>query len=160
MKAKFKVGDKVRVLPRTGKTNDYRSDYVDDMCCLAGKIFTIENVDTSEDSDSLIPDDGHVYKLKEDTMDWNWNSSMLELVEDIMDRNSSMPELVEDDVQYFYLVMVDGNPVKITLQKKKAVKFGRAYLTQHPESTAFLYKQPILKTATIQLVEQLHKYEK
>lgn len=147
MKAKFKVGDKVKVLPRTGYPDDYRSDYVDDMCCLIGKILTIENIDTSEDSDSLIPDDGYVYKLKEDIMHWNWNSSMLELVED-------------DDVQYFYLVMVDKNPVKITLQKKKAVKFGRAYLTQHPESTAFLYKQSILETATIQLVEQLYKYER
>lgn len=148
MKAKFKVGDKVKVLPRTGDSDDYRSGYEDSMCCLAGRIFTIKDIDTPENSDSLIPDDGYVYKLEEDIMRWNWNSSMLELVDD------------DDDVQYFYLVVVDRNPVKITLQKKKAVKFGRAYLTQHPESTAFLYKQPILETATIQLVEQLYKYEK
>lgn len=147
MKAKFKVGDKVRVLPRTGKPNDYRFSYEDGMCCLAGKTFTIEYLDTAGNSNYPIPDDGYVYKLKEDIKHWNWNSSMLELVED-------------DDVQYFYLVMVDKNPVKITLQKKKAVKFGRAYLTQHPESTAFLYKQSILETATIQLVEQLYKYER
>lgn len=147
MKAEFKVGDKVRVLPRTGDVNDYRSGYVDHMCLLAGKVFTIDLVEISEESDSLISDDEYTYKLKEDINKYNWNSSMLELVED-------------DDIQYFYLVVVDGNPVKITLQKKKAVKFGRAYLTQHPESTAFLYKQPILETATIQLVEQLYKYER
>lgn len=147
MKAEFKVGDKVRVLPRTGNINDYRDGYVDDMCLLVEKVFTIAKVEASENLDSFIPDDGYVYKLKEDINKWDWNSSMLELVED-------------DDIQYFYLVVVDGNPVKITLQKKKAVKFGRAYLTQHPESTAFLYKQPILETATIQLVEQLYKYER
>lgn len=147
MKAKFKVGDKVRVLPRTGDANDYRDVYVDDMCILAGKVFTIDAVEISEEAGSLISDDECAYKLKEDINKYNWNSSMLELVED-------------DDIQYFYLVMVDGNPVKITLQKKKAVKFGRAYLTQHPESTAFLYKQSILETATIQLVEQLYKYER
>ena len=149
MKAKFKVGDKVRVLPRTGKPHDYSSGYIDSMCCLAGKTFTIEDVDTSEDSDPLIPDDGYVYKLKEDIMDWCWDSSMLELVEENEeDIYSSLP----NQKQYFYLIMKDGEPYRINLNPHKILRDARAIVTTEPEAKVSIYRNLIATTSKCELV--------
>lgn len=145
MKAKFKVGDKVRVLPRTGDSDDYRSSYEDSMCCLAGRIFTIEDVDVSEDSDSPIPDDGYIYKLREDIMNWNWNSSMLESAEDYT-------AVLSDSKQYFYLITKDGEPYRISLNPHKAIKDARTLATKNPDSVISIYRNLIATTAECELL--------
>ena len=149
MKAKFKVGDKVRVLPRTGKPHDYRFSYEDGMCCLAGKTFTIEDVDTSGNSDYSIPDDGYVYKLKEDKTHWSWNSSMLELVEENEEDTYSS---LANQKQYFYLIMKDGEPYRINLNPHKILRDARAIVTAEPEAKVSIYRNLIATTSKCELV--------
>ena len=78
-KPKFKIGDKVRILPRQGSSEDYRSSYVDEMLDCVGKTAIIVSCDLANITTIKWPDDGYVYILE--GYSWSWNSSMLELVE-------------------------------------------------------------------------------
>ena len=149
MKAKFKIGDKVKVLPRTGDANDYRSSYEDNMCCLAGRIFTIKGINTSKDSDSSIPDDGYVYKLREDIMNWNWNSSMLESVEE---SEKDLYSFLSNQKQYFYLIVKDGEPYRINLNPHKILKDARVLAIMEPEAKVSIYRNLIGTTSKCELV--------
>lgn len=77
---KFKVGDKVRILPRKDSSGDYRFSYVNEMLDYVGKTATIINYTFLKDSAKKWPDDGYAYTLK--GLGWAWSSSMLKLVED------------------------------------------------------------------------------
>lgn len=81
MAPKFKIGDKVRILPRQGSSEDYRSAYVDEMLKYVGRTATIKWCNITDLIAGKWPDDGYVYMLEEFGFGWNWNSSMLELVE-------------------------------------------------------------------------------
>lgn len=158
MKAKFNIGDKVRVLPRTGKPDDYRSSYEDSMCRLAGKTFTIEDVNISEDSDSSIPDDGFVYGLKEDIVGWSWDSSMLELVEE---NEEDIYSSLSDQKQYFYLIMKDGEPYRINLNPHKILRDARALATTEPEAKVSIYRNLIATTSKCELlIENIKAYKR
>jgi len=78
--SKFKIGDKVRILPRKGSSGDYRANYVNEMLDYVGKTTTIIDYKLSNAGACKWPDDGYIYTLK--GFAWAWNSSMLELVED------------------------------------------------------------------------------
>ena len=66
---KFKVGDKVRILPRVNNKYDYRGIYIDDMLHFSGKVATIEEIY----ADSTI---------KLDSNGWIWDTKALELVDE------------------------------------------------------------------------------
>lgn len=143
---KFNIGDKVRVLPRTGKPDDYRSTYVNNMLDCEGKIFTISAIELNNmDPDASIPDDGYSYTLKEDEMSWSWDSSMLELVEESEDSLS-------DQKQYFYLIMKDGEPYRINLNPHKILRDARAIVTTEPEAKVSIYRNLIATTSKCELV--------
>lgn len=57
--------------------------------------------------------------------------------------------------QYFYLVMVDNEPVKIELQEYKALKFGKRALSANKNSRVQLYRQEITTTGKIELYKNL-----
>lgn len=59
-------------------------------------------------------------------------------------------------MQYFYLIMSEGKPEKITLQEHKAVKFGRALAKKQSCS---LYRQSILETGKPEFVKDLEPYK-
>ena len=149
MKAKFKVGDKVRVLPRTGKPNDYRSAYMGSMLDCVGKVFTIAAVELSDDPDASISDDGYSYTLKEDEMDWSWDSSMLELVEE---NEEDIYSSLSNQKQYFYLIMKDGEPYRINLNPHKILRDARAIVTTEPEAKVSIYRNLIATTSKCELV--------
>ena len=79
-KPKFKIGDKVRILPRQGSSRDYRSSYVDKMLDCVGKTGTIIKCTPTNLMARKHPDDSYVYTLR--NFNWSWTSSMLELVEE------------------------------------------------------------------------------
>ena len=149
MEAKFNIGDKVRVLPRTGNPNDYRSGYMECMLDYVGKVFTIAAVEPSDDSNTSIPDDGYSYTLKEDEMDWSWDSSMLELVEE---NEENVYSSLSDQRQYFYLIMKDGEPYRINLNPHRILRTARAIVTTEPEAKVSIYRNPIATTAKCELV--------
>ena len=156
MKAKFKVGDKVRVLPRTGKQNDYRSGYMNNMLDYVGNIFTIKSMDVSDDIETIIPDDGFVYTLEGDEDNWSWNSSMLELVEEKEDLYSSL----SNSKQYFYLIMKDGEPYRINLNPHKILRDARAIVTTEPEAKVSIYRNLIATTSKCELlIKDIKAYE-
>ena len=66
--SKFKVGDKVRILPRKGKPEDYMGVYINEMLQFVGKITTIRKVN---------PDS--IYLVEND---WAWDPKALELVDE------------------------------------------------------------------------------
>ena len=79
MEPLYKVGDKVRIVERVHPYSDYRCGFTDNMAELAGKIFTVYNIEGSANTVSNVPDDGHLYKLKEGACEpYIWSSSMLE----------------------------------------------------------------------------------
>lgn len=59
-------------------------------------------------------------------------------------------------MQYFYLIMSENVPVKISLQEREAIKFGRV-LAKEKESS--LYRQAITKTGKPEFVKSLEPYE-
>lgn len=59
-------------------------------------------------------------------------------------------------MQYFYLIMSEGKPAKVTLQEHKAIKFGR---TLAKKQSCSLYRQPILETGKPEFVKNLKPYE-
>ena len=65
---KFKVGDKVRILPRKGDPEDYIGTYIDEMLQFVGKTATIRKVDL-----------GSIYLVENN---WMWDSKALELVDE------------------------------------------------------------------------------
>lgn len=149
MSAKFKVGDKVRVLPRTGKPNDYRSTYMDSMLDYSGKVFTIAAIELNDTPNALIPDDGYFYILKEDKMNWSWDSSMLELVEE---NEEDIYSSLSDQKQYFYLIMKDGEPYRINLNPHKILRDARAIVTTEPEAKVSIYRNLVGTTSKCELV--------
>lgn len=156
MKAKFKVGDKVRVLPRTGKQNNYRSGYMNNMLDYVGNIFTIKSMDVSDDIETVIPDDGFVYTLEGDEDNWSWNSSMLELVEEGKDLYSSL----SNSKQYFYLIMKDGEPYRINLNPHKILRDARALVTVEPKAKVSIYRNLIATTSKCELlIKDIKAYE-
>ena len=81
MKAKFKIGDKVRIKPRTHEANDYRFSFTDNMVRYVGKVTTITDASYNRALNTFpVPDDGWKYELSEPNQYW-WSSGMLELVE-------------------------------------------------------------------------------
>lgn len=157
METKFKIDDKVRVLPRIGEPDDYRSSYVDDMTDFVGKIFTIKSVELSEDPQSLVEDDGCAYMLKEDRSEWIWNSSMLELVEE---NKEDLYSSLSDSKQYFYLIMKDGEPYRINLNPHKILRDARALVTVEPEAKVSIYRNLIATTSKCELlIKDIKAYE-
>lgn len=77
MEAQFKVGDKVKVLPRNYPVDRYRSRYTDGMTKYIGQIATICERYCNVEYPTSYNDDGYIYKLDVDCKTWNWNSSML-----------------------------------------------------------------------------------
>ena len=149
MNTKFKVGDKVRVLPRTGKANDYRSTYMDSMLDYAGKVFTIAAIELNDTPNALIPDDGYSYTLKEDKMNWSWDSSMLELVEA---NEEDIYSSLSNQKQYFYLIMKDGEPYRINLNPYKILRDARIIATLEPEAKVSIYRNLVGTTSKCELV--------
>lgn len=60
-------------------------------------------------------------------------------------------------MQYFYLIMSENVPVKISLQEREAIKFGRT-LAKEKEKVG-LYRQSITKTGKPEFVKNLEPYE-
>lgn len=75
----MKIGDKVRILPRDGRPEDYAFTYTDKMCAFSGKIATIIDIGRGCAAFRSIPDDGNLYKLDIDGHRYNWASSMLSI---------------------------------------------------------------------------------
>lgn len=77
----MRVGDKVIIAPKIGRSEDYSFYYIDNMATLyANKTATIVDVDVEEKSlfhKGTIPDDGKLYTLDIDCGRYNWASSML-----------------------------------------------------------------------------------
>lgn len=158
MKAKFNIGDKVRVLPRTGKPDDYRSTYMDSMLDYVGKVFTITAVELNDDPDTLISDDGYSYRLKDDEMNWSWDSSMLESVEE---NEENIYSSLSDQKQYFYLIMKDGEPYRINLNPHKILRDARALATVEPEAKVSIYRNLIATTSKCELlIENIKAYKR
>ena len=81
MEAKFKVGDKVKVLPRDSNIN-YRSGYVDGMLKHVGKIATIIRCFDAVKTGKSFNDDSMIYHLDITDRIYSWNSSMLASLEE------------------------------------------------------------------------------
>ena len=75
-KPKFKIGDRVRILPKNPLFDYHNVGYTPQMETLAGNIWTILSCKPHDDKPI------YVYKLKEDEDKWNWIEEMLELVPD------------------------------------------------------------------------------
>lgn len=78
----YKVGDKVRIKEREGKSIDYPCYFVDEMCQQKGKIFTIKNISELSSSRHVkrkfYNGDNHFYLFEENG--YTWHSSMFEPV--------------------------------------------------------------------------------
>jgi hypothetical protein len=65
--------------------------------------------------------------------------------------------------QYFYLVtvLIDGEltPLRIFLQYRLAIRFGRNYATKHPGALVGLHKQVISNNANITWICNLYPWE-
>lgn len=76
----YKVGDKVRIKEREGKSIDYPCYFVDEMCQQKGKIFTIKNISELSSSRHVkrkfYNGDNHFYLFEENG--YTWHSSMFE----------------------------------------------------------------------------------
>lgn len=83
MEPKFKVGDKVKILPRIMHKDDYPGKYLDKMLQYVGTIHTIETVKFRNDKrDYIFAYNGYNYTLKGiDT--YIWTSPMLEKVSEL-----------------------------------------------------------------------------
>lgn len=80
MGAIFKVGDKVRIRPRTYSMEYYRFGFLDHMAEHAGEIHTIVSVDPCcYELPMPIPDDNRGYVLDK-MINCKWSSGMLEPV--------------------------------------------------------------------------------
>lgn len=82
MEAKFKIGDKVKILPRNGRADQYRSYYATNMIRYIGQIATICACVCDDENPIVYNDDGYVYRLDIDGKNHNWNSSMLAPLEE------------------------------------------------------------------------------
>lgn len=79
MDSLFKIGDYVKVLPRTSESGCYRCGFVDDMAKLEGQVFQVIEVHEHGSRQHFnIPDDGCVYTLA-NAGGWSWPSGMLEM---------------------------------------------------------------------------------
>ena len=82
MEPKFKVGDKVKILPRIMHKDDYPGKYLDEMLKYVGTIHTIETVKFRNDErDYIFAYDGYNYTLKD--ISYIWTSPMLEKVNEL-----------------------------------------------------------------------------
>lgn len=83
MEPKFKVGDKVKILPRIGSKNDYPGCYLDEMLQYVNTIHIIETVKFFNNKrDYIFAYDGYSYTLK-GIDDYIWTSPMLEKVSEL-----------------------------------------------------------------------------
>lgn len=57
-----------------------------------------------------------------------------------------------DSKQYFYLIMKDNTPYRITLNPHKAIKGARVLAIQEPDSTISIYRNLIATTAKCELL--------
>lgn len=76
----YKVGDKVRIIPRTMSISDYPFTYVDEMAAMAGKECIIQEISSACDDRCSINGDYHLYTLYGGD-GYNWHSSMFEKVD-------------------------------------------------------------------------------
>lgn len=78
----FKVGDQVRIKPRTGDGDDYPFFYTDEMAFRAGEIHTITSIEpvTFICRKRHYNGDPNRYRLDLDDCRYDWHSSMFELV--------------------------------------------------------------------------------
>jgi len=67
--SKFKVGDKVRILPRKGKPEDYIGVYINEMLQFVGKITTIRSIESNS-------------RISLADNRWTWDPKALELVDE------------------------------------------------------------------------------
>lgn len=81
MEARFKIGNKVKILPRDHNAK-YRSGYIDSMTRYSGRIATICECYRSIENPISFNDDGYNYSLDIDKQFFNWNSSMLTSLEE------------------------------------------------------------------------------
>lgn len=77
----FKIGDYVKVLPRTKESGAYRCGFANDMTELQGQVFQVTDVHEHGHprQQFIVPDDGYVYTLDGEADDCSWSSGMLEL---------------------------------------------------------------------------------
>jgi len=73
----YKIGDKVRIIPRTMSPYDYPFTYVDDMAAMEGKECIIEDISSSNDDRCSVNGDYHTYELDRGG-GFTWHSSMFE----------------------------------------------------------------------------------
>ncbi len=100
----MKVGDTVKILPKTGSDAYYSFYYTDNMAEeYAGKTAKIVSIEKGHGHRGTIPDDGQIYYLDIDKREFQWASSMLELVEasvkDVISEIRNVLE-VKDDQKY------------------------------------------------------------
>lgn len=83
MEPKFKVGDKVKILPRIGSKNDYPACYIDEMLQYVGTIHIIEEIVCRDSNDNTFKYkcDGYNYILSD--LKHIWTSPMLEKVSEL-----------------------------------------------------------------------------
>lgn len=93
MDQKFHIGDRVRVIERRGGEDDYKFAFTNEMAKLSGRVFTVLSVRGSYPDRCAIPDDGHLYTLKE--VRFNWASSMLELAEETPPPSKEEPKVLD-----------------------------------------------------------------
>lgn len=84
MEPKFKVGDKVKILPRIGSKNDYPGCYLDEMLQYINTIHIIEKIVCRDSNNSTFKYecDGYNYILS-DLKTYVWTSPMLEKVSEL-----------------------------------------------------------------------------
>lgn len=73
----MRVGDKVTIAPRIGRSEDYSFYYVTGMLDYVGKTATIVYVNKAYGHRGTIPDDGKLYTLDIDGGTYEWASSIL-----------------------------------------------------------------------------------
>lgn len=82
MEAQFKIGDKVKILPRDYRPDQYRSTYTYGMTKYVGQIAIICKCTCIEENPAYYVDDGYSYRLDIDKEIYCWNSSMLASLEE------------------------------------------------------------------------------
>lgn len=97
----YKVGDKVRIKRRERKGDEYPFTFVDDMALLEGKVYTISAISTVSHlrETELYNGDPHKYKLAEDSLSFNWHSSMFEPAEYVEEKVPAPKEEFRNEEQ-------------------------------------------------------------
>ncbi len=115
LRPKFKIGDKVRILPRNGNADDYPGMYVDLMQSYAGTECIIEKIEVANEINKKRKYYEEPYSYIVNTNSYIWSSASLQLVSE----STNLKDTNYTEVKQIKSINTNEKETVLTINKNK-----------------------------------------